>query len=257
VHLSIRRVACSVVMLAGLAATAPASAVTVDLSLVLTNSGWELGNTSSWTATMPNTQYISPVPVDPANQPLDPCCSNGTLLPALTAPAGLHFVGVATDPDTVDEKGKLVHTALSQSFAADTIFQVTIWANRSRLNTNGNTNSAMPAAPPTLSVGFYGWGTGALPTVTAATDNWSRTRSYNPTALQFTNWGAPAQWTSQTFQWAPGIALSYISLGIAGMNNNHDQYIAWDMAPVPEPSTALLVALGLAGFAVARRSPRA
>jgi hypothetical protein len=254
--LSVRRLGCGIVLLAGLGAIAPASAATIDLSVVLTNSGWELGNTNNWTATMPNSSYISPVPVDPAIQPLDPCCTNGTLMPAVTAPVGLHFAGVPTDPDTVDEKGKLVHTALSQSFAADTIFQVTIWANRGRLNTNGNTNAQMPASPPTLSVGFYGWGTGTVPTVDAA-DNWSRTRSYNPTALQFTNWGTPGQWTSQTFQWAPGIALSYISLGIAGMNNNHDQYIAWDMAPVPEPSTALLVALGLAGIAVARRSPRA
>jgi hypothetical protein len=60
----------------------------------------------------------------------------------------------------VDEKGKLVHTALSQSFAADTIFQVTIWANRGRLNTNGNTNAQMPASPPTCRSRFYGWGSG-------------------------------------------------------------------------------------------------
>ena len=231
----------------------PAAAVTIDLALVLGNSGYEAGTTAQWTATMPNTQYISPVPVNPSIQPLDPCCTNGTLLPTLVAPVGSHFVGVATDPDTVDEKGKLVHTALAQSFAADTIFQVTVWANRGRLNTNGNTNSAMPAAPPILSVALYGWGAGATPTVTAATDNWSRTRSYN-NSQSYANYGTPGQWTSQTFSWAPGIALSYISLGITGQNQNHDQYIAWDLSVVPEPSTALLLALGLGGIAMRRRS---
>ena len=127
-----------------------ASAVTVDLALVLGNSGYELGNTSQWTATQTNTSFVTSVPVNPAIAPLDPCCSNGTLLPLLLAPVGNNFVGVATDPDDVDEKGKLVHAALAQSFAADTIFQVTVWANRGRLNTNGNTNSGMPASPPDL-----------------------------------------------------------------------------------------------------------
>jgi hypothetical protein len=71
---------CGIALLAG-SAIAPHPPSPIDLSLVLTNSGLELGNTNNWTATMPNSQYISPVPVDPAIQPLDPCCTNGTLLP--------------------------------------------------------------------------------------------------------------------------------------------------------------------------------
>ena len=241
--------------LAWTAWSVPAAAVTVDLAIVLANSGYEAGNTSSWTATLPNATFITPVPVNPAISPLDPCCSNGSTLPNLTAPVGLFFAGVATDPDDVDEKGKLVHAALSQSFAADTIFQVTVWANRGRLGTNGNTNSVFGTGVPTLAVKMDGWGAGALPTVNSA-DNWSRTRSYNPAVQQFTNWGTPGQWTSQTFTWTPGIALSYISMAITGSNNNHDQYVAWDVGPVPEPSTGLLFAFGLLGIAARRRAAR-
>lgn len=244
---------CAVVL--SLGGAAPTAAVTINLAIALGNSGYETGTTSSWTATQPNTQFIIPVPVDPSIAPLDPCCTNGSTLPILLAPAGSHFVGVATDPDTVDEKGKLVHDALSQSFAADTIFQVTVWANRGRIaGGSGNTNSTFgTATPPDMLVSLYGWGSGTTPTVNSS-DNWSRTRTYNPAAQSFTNWGTPGQWTSQTFTWTPGVALSYISLAIAGRNNNHDQYVAWD---VPEPSTGLLLALGLAGIAFRRRSRRA
>ncbi len=243
------------VVLLGLGWAAPAAAVTIDLALVLGNSDYETGTTAQWTATMPNATYVASVPVDPVIAPLDPCCTNGTLLPNLVAPGGIHFVGVTNPTLNGDLKGKLVHNALSQSFASDTIFQVSIFANRGRLGSNGNTTSTFPASSPIVITNLSGWGAGALPTVNSA-DNWSRTRTYNQN-MTFTNWGTPGQWTSQTFQWSPGVALQYISLSISGQNNNHDQYVAWDVVPVPEPSTALLLALGLAGIAVrARRASR-
>src|SRR6059036_3082960 len=100
----------------GIAAAGPAPAVTVDLALVLPNSGYENGTTSSWSTTKPNltSGWVSSVPVDPSIARLDPCCNNGTTLPLVLAPNGSHFVGVATTDfpgDTLDEKGKLVHNA--------------------------------------------------------------------------------------------------------------------------------------------------
>jgi hypothetical protein len=117
----------------------------------------------------------------------------------------------------------------------------------------------MPAAPPILTVALYGWAAGAVPTVTASNDNWNRVMSFGASGSSnqaYANYGTPGQWTSQTFSWTPGIALSYISLAVIGNNQNHDQYIAWDITPVPEPSTGLLLALGLGGIAARRRTRR-
>lgn len=237
-------------------AAGPAAAITVDLAVVLGNSGYENGNTGQWTTTQPNALYITTVPIDPAISPLDPCCSNGTLLPALTAPVGDHFVGVRNDTLNADLNGKLAHDALSMSFAAGTVFEVVVWANRGRLDSNGNLNSVFGSGPPTINVQLRGWGAGSLPTVNPTNDNWSRSPTTLPTQM-FTNWGSPGAWTSQTFQFTSATAFEYISLGIAGLNHNHDQYVAWDLAPIPEPSTGLLFGLGLAGLAARRRRSRA
>lgn len=234
----------------------PASAVTIDLGVALGNSGFENGTTSQWTTTRPNASYIISVPVDPFIEPLDPCCNDGTLLPALTAPAGIHFVGVTNPTLTEDRKGKLAHDALAQSFASDTVFQVLVWGNRGKLDTNGNLNPTFPGSSPQVTVQLRGWGAGSLPTVNPANDNWSRSPAFTQ-SLTFTNWGSPGDWASQIFTFTPGLAFEYVTLSISGMNNNHDQYVAFDVASVPEVSSGVLLGLGLLGLAVRRRFAQA
>jgi hypothetical protein len=233
----------------------PASAITIDLAAALGNSGFENGTTGQWTATKPNASYISPVPVDPNIQPLDPCCNDGTLLPALTAPAGIHFVGVKNTLNN-DPKGKLAHDALAGSFAADTVYEVLVWGNRGKLLSAGNTNPNFPGSTPGITVQLRGWGAGSIPTVNPSNDNWSRSPSFT-SSQTFTNWGSVGDWTSQLFSFTPGVAFAYISLSISGMTNNHDQYVAFDVAAVPEPSIGLLLGVGLLGVSARRSFQRA
>jgi hypothetical protein len=235
-------------------AAAPAAAVTIDLGSLLGNSGYEDGTTSQWTETKPNASYIDPVPVDPVIQPLDPCCNDGTLLPTLTAPAGDHFVGVLNTLDN-DPKGKLAHDALDQTFLSGTTFQVLVWANRGKLLSDTNTNPNFPGSTPQVSVQLRGWGAGSLPTVNPANDNWSRSSVVNET-LTFTDWGSNGAWASQLFTFTTTtVQLEYIALSINGQTNNHDQYVAWDIASVPEPGVGLFLAgIGALSLYARRRS---
>lgn len=154
-----------------------------------------------------------------------------------------------------DLKGKLAHDALAQSFASDTIFEVLVWGNRGRLDANGNQNSTFPGSTPQVIVQLRGWGAGSLPTVNAS-DSWSRSPAFTQ-SLTFSNWGSPGDWASQIFTFTPGVALEYVTLSISGQNNNHDQYVAFDVASVPEVSSGALLGLGLLGLAVRRRFAQA
>ena len=223
----------------------PAQAVSVDLFGVLGNAGFENDLVhSQWTVTKPNSSYQNDVPVNPIIFPLDPCCSNGTLLPALTAPAGNNFIGVLNPTENEDRKGKLAHVAVANSYASGTTFDIIVWGNRGRLNSNGNTNSFIPggSSAQTLRVRFMGWGAGALPTVNSS-DDWTRAFAVN-TSLPFTNWGSPGQWTSQEFHFTTPVNLEFLSLALVLQNNNHDQYVASDTAPIPEPGSLLLLIAG-------------
>jgi hypothetical protein len=240
-------------MLVALSATASAAAP-VDLYFVLGNAGYEDDLVhSQWTVTKPNATYTSTVPVNPMIEPLDPAFNDGTLLPALVAPVGDNFIGVENPTLNDDIKGKLAHDSVAGAFSSADEYVVVVWGNRGRLDSNGNTTSTFPGSAPVINVQFLTWGAGSVPTVDA-NDNWSR--SPTSTSTLFTNWGDPGEWTSQTFTFTRVANFSYLALAISGQNNNHDQYVAWDIGAVPEPSSVILAFIGAAaicGAAVRRR----
>ena len=78
----------------------------------------------------------------------------------------------------------------------------------------------------------------SVPTVNSS-DNWSRNVTWNPAAQSFDFTGiADGTWGSRTFTFTTPAAtpLAYLSMSIAGRNNNHDQYIAVDLCEAATPA---------------------
>lgn len=228
------------------------SAATIDVASVLGNISYEEDLVhSQWSATKPNSSYSNSVPVNPAFTPLNPSFSDGTTQPAPTAPVGDNYIAVLNPTENDDIKGRLVHDAQSVAFTSADEFQVVLWGNRGRLGSNGNTNSTFDTVGvngrPKLTVQLFAWGPGSLPTVNMDND-WSRNPTFKSAALEFTNWAGATEWASQLFTFSPGIDISYLALGVSGQNRNHDQYTAWDIGPVPEPSTVVLATIGVVGL---------
>jgi hypothetical protein len=98
--------------------------------MVLENSGFE-DDLEQWTATVKGTGYQEEAPV------VNPVIVPKLARVPLEAPSGDpddHFIGVE-NPGGEDIKGRLVHDAVAGDFAQGTVFEVTVWANRGRLDT--------------------------------------------------------------------------------------------------------------------------
>jgi hypothetical protein len=213
---------------------APAGAQGVlDVCGLFSNISFENGNLGNWTLTAPNGDYLlipdgtNPI-IDPSIDPADLANNPATL----SAPAGFHFTGVKQIGDTaIDLKYKLSHNAAAVAVAPGTSVRVTVWANRGRLEPFDT-----PVSTADLLVKIIGWSAGALPTVNSS-DNWSRAITWNPAAQSFDFTGvSDGTWASRTFTFvSPATALAYLSISIAGRNNNHDQYIAVDLCEGPTP----------------------
>jgi hypothetical protein len=197
-----------------LGAAAPVHAV--DLAALLGNSGFEDDlDHSQWTATMPNADFLLDAPqVNPEIIP------KGELDP-LEAPIGSNLVGVLNPADE-DIEGKLVHDPVAGSWAAGTLFEITVWANRGRLEGAGSTGDLTSE----VLVQLYGWGAGAAPTIDPLTDNWSRTPSVK-IVRKFTAWGLGGDWAAQLVQFTTK-ALAYVSFGMTGKNHKNASYVAFD-----------------------------
>jgi hypothetical protein len=209
------------------------AAAVIDLAAVLGNSGFEDDLIhSQWTATRPNKNYRLDAPL--INPVLVP---KGEADP-LAAPAGAHFVGIV-NPDDRDVSGKLVHAVVAGSFPQGTTFQVTVLANRGRLE--GARTPLFDSAPSALRVQFFGWEAGSVPVVNPNTDDWSRRPSVN-IRQSFTNWaGRNGEWATQTFQFATDKDLQYISLALIGVNHKHVSYVAFDVVTAGESLFLCLV----------------
>lgn len=198
----------------------PAHAATVDLADLLENSGFEDDlKHSDWTATRANANFILNAPqVNPVIVPKDESS-------ALVAPVGNNFIGIL-NPRDQNRSGKLVHAVGEGSFPAGTVFQVTVWANRGRLDKA--TSASFTSTPSEVLVQLNGWVAGSLPKLKPRTDDWSRSPSVKVVQL-FTDWAENGEWASQTFEFVTTKALQYVSLAITGVNHKIASYVAFDV----------------------------
>lgn len=226
----------------------------LNLATLIANPSFDDASTTvNWTTTRPNSSYLSAVPVNPVIAPLAPS-SSGVPQPNLIAQYGPNFVGVRNPTQNDDLKGKLVSDAVALSVTTGTEFEISVYGNRGRLNTNGNTNGTFPNAnsAPKLRIQFWGFSAGAVPTVNSS-DNWSRSHTVKMTeTFDFTGVD-PGEWALQTFLFETTANLEYIAIAVVGQNLNHDQYVAADIQTIPEPTTATLVGLGLMGLCLRGR----
>jgi hypothetical protein len=234
---SLRPLLACALLLGVLAPTRASAQTTLNLCSVLTNISFESGTLAGWTLTAPNGDYIltptgvNPV-IDPTIDPADPANNPAVL----TAPAGIHFTGVKQIGDTaINLKYKLSHDATAISVAPGTSVQVTVWANRGRLEPFDT-----PVTTGDLLVRIFGWTGSTSPTVSTS-DNWTPGPNWNPAAQTFNFTGVPdGTWASQTFTFVvpTTMTLTRLSMSIAGRNNNHDQYIAVDLCDGPTATEA-------------------
>jgi hypothetical protein len=196
------------------------AAAQVDLGVVLGNSDFEDDlEHSQWTATVKGTGYQLDAPV--VNPVIVP--KNASM--PLDAPAGDHFIGVE-NPDGENIKGRLVHDAVAGDFAQGTVFEVTVWANRGRLDTSST--AAFGKTPSEVTLQFFGWGAGSVPVINPSTDNWSRRPSVT-LSQAFTEWGPNGEWGAQLVQFVTPKALAYIALAVTGKNHTDVSYVAFDL----------------------------
>jgi PEP-CTERM motif-containing protein len=250
---------CALVLVASFHVLCPvAVAAPIDISTVFNNSGFENGNISSWTVTRPNGHYVANLSpsVNPSINPAD--LANDPAM--LVAPAGSCFTGL-TSPGKMgpDLNYKLAHNAIALSVPTGTTFQISLFANRGRLEPFDT-----PFSTADVFVKVFGWTTGTtIPTVTAGTDNWSRSIGWNPASVAFDFTGvADGVWGNRTITFDPAAMginaanLKYLAVFIVGQTHNHDQYVAMDVGIVPEPGTILLLSSGLAFLSVRMRAGR-